>query len=127
MEYKARNGESYELADLTLALSETFEAAKKATTIEDRCKGMFEAVEKSVGKDAAKEILGTSSYKSVSMPKLAIEFNAIDAAYWGEYREIQRDDMLAQLEDYKEVIDKAGKLAMLKEKVSSRQGFKNVK
>lgn len=127
MEYKARNGESYELADLTLALSETFEAAKTSKTIEDRCKGMFEAVEKSVGKDAAKEILGTSSYKSVSMPKLAIEFHAIDNAYWGEYREKQRDEMMAHLEDYKEVIEQASKLAMIKEKVSSRQGFRNVK
>lgn len=127
MEYKARNGETYELADLTLSLSETFEAARKATTIEDRCKGMFEAVEKSVGKDAAKEILGTSSYKSVSMPKLSIEFHDIDAAYWGEYREIQRDDMLSQLDDYKEVIEQASKLAMIQDKAASRQGFRNVK
>lgn len=128
MEYEARSGAVYELAEMDDALLSKQEAVDRASDMHERAKACWEFLKAALPDGALKSELGTDEQRRASVPRTFILYQLVKAEYWREYNEARLSDMqeqLSQLDGLKGMLDTMSRVnGMAGEQRRSRQAFR---
>lgn len=84
------NGKEYELAKKTMKTARMIDATEQAQSVTEAYKGEYDVIIHALGKDAVREILGTSDLEAVDLNQMVKVYNAVIDGYDRELIEEQR-------------------------------------